>query len=332
MRLLPRLISVVSTFAVFSIGGGCSAPTSPVAPTAWNASSIANVTRRHSSADAQIFISAWEPQCPTLRCVEGFTKTGEYVDTLSGVYYPDGLTFDKQGNLYVADPWLSYVAVYPPGATSPSRTIVDPDPGGPYEVALDAAGDVWVTNGITWSHHFKRRDDSENIMEFGHQGYLMEVVTCPHVTEYDGGLVVDKGNVFFQGYLRKSRRSYVTVVEEIPAGKFGCKQLPMRRLHDSWGGLALTNAGDLLVGDSYTHEVRTYAAPSYSQVIARTNFREEGVRDLSAFALTKDNHEIWIANNNAYPTVALYRYPDARKTLVTMAPTRTQAVAIAINY
>lgn len=307
---------------------GCSATTPQLPPGARNQSFTVRTAQHGSNPVPQVYVSS--RGCGPLLCVQGFMKDGTYVDTLTGLVNPEGLAFDKKGNLYVADLYYGYVAVYSPGATAPSRTIADPDPGGPLLVAVDSHQDIWVTNTDSFSHRFKRRDNSENIMEFGHRGYLMEVVVCPHVSQYNGGLVVDhEGNVFFQGQKRSHGHDY-EVVEEIPKGKTLCRQLHTQLQGPAWGGLALTNSGDLVVGDWQSNEAITYAAPSFSKVIARTSFAN--ITRLRGLALTQDNTQIWIANEGSTPEALLYSYPDAQYPLAQIVGYTAGAEDIAINY
>jgi hypothetical protein len=158
----------------------------------------------------------------------------------------------------------------------------------------------------------------------------MEAVSCPRVNEYDGGLAIDnKGNAFFQGQIRGHGKTS-EVVEEIPHGKLTCKILHTESQGVTWGGLALTNTGNLVVGSWQTDEAITYAAPSFTKIIARTSFAN--IARLHAIALTKDNREIWIANEGNSPEALLYRYPDSKDPLVQIVGHNAGGEQIAINY
>jgi DNA-binding beta-propeller fold protein YncE len=326
--LSKTLRSVASAAAAAVALNACSSTAYVPSPTSGALPNTLRAARHGSNTTPQIFISS--RGCGPFLCVQGFTKDGQYVETLQGLVYPEGLAFDKRGNLYVADLWNSTVDIYSPGATSPSRTISDPDPGGPLLVTVDSHDDVWVTNTDSFSHRFRRRDNSENIMEFGHRGYLMEVVVCPHVSQYNGGLVMDrKGDVFFQGQIRGHGHDY-EVVEEIPHGKTICKLLHTQLQGPAWGGLALTNTDDLVVGDWQSNQALTYAAPSYAKVIATTSF--QGITRLHGFALTSDNQHIWIANELSSPEALFYDFPNAGSPLQQIAGYNAGAEDIAINF
>jgi len=64
---------------------------------------------------------------------------------LTGLNSPQGMTVDRKGNLYVANTNGSDVLVFPRGATSPSRTLADPNEG-PSDVAVAPDGTVYVSN------------------------------------------------------------------------------------------------------------------------------------------------------------------------------------------
>ncbi|HKU80772.1 MAG TPA: hypothetical protein VJP76_01280, partial [Candidatus Tumulicola sp.] len=63
----------------------------------------------------------------------------------TGTYYPLGLAVDLSGNLYVANNGASSVTVYPPGGSSPSKTITD-GISAPRGIALDTDGTLYVAN------------------------------------------------------------------------------------------------------------------------------------------------------------------------------------------
>lgn len=68
--------------------------------------------------------------------------------------YPYGEGVDNSGNVYVAvgvtGSQQGFVGIYPPGATEPSSTLVDPSRGfSPVGVALDSHGNVFVSYDVT---------------------------------------------------------------------------------------------------------------------------------------------------------------------------------------
>jgi sugar lactone lactonase YvrE len=85
--------------------------------------------------------------------VEVFNQRGKNQQPIAtitnGIVFPAGLTTDKKGNLYVADEgqnggqWT--VPVYPPGATSPSKTY-STDLSTPTDTAVANDGTVYISN------------------------------------------------------------------------------------------------------------------------------------------------------------------------------------------
>lgn len=69
----------------------------------------------------------------------------------SGISYPNSLTIDKAGNLYVGNygtpsgSLTSSVSVYSPGSSQPARVIVN-SVFGPFALAIDRSGKLYVAN------------------------------------------------------------------------------------------------------------------------------------------------------------------------------------------
>lgn len=68
-----------------------------------------------------------------------------YVD---GIFSPVGVTVALDGTVYVANLGSADVTVYPPNAVHPSRTLAPPSGGTPIGIALDRAGDAFVSYEI----------------------------------------------------------------------------------------------------------------------------------------------------------------------------------------
>lgn len=73
--------------------------------------------------------------------------THKQVGQITGLGFPTAMTFDRAGNLYIVEDAMQHpeILVFPPGATSPSRTI---DEAGyePAGVAIGADGSIYVAN------------------------------------------------------------------------------------------------------------------------------------------------------------------------------------------
>ena len=77
--------------------------------------------------------------------VDIFDKKGRQTGQLTGFSQPQGIAVDDQGNLYVADTNNQAIEVFPPGATTPSKILKDPN-GYPSSVDVALDGTVGITN------------------------------------------------------------------------------------------------------------------------------------------------------------------------------------------
>lgn len=251
--------------------------------------------------------------------VLGYKKTGGApVETITGIAQPRGLTFDAKGRLYVTDGWTHAVLVFPPGSTKPSKTVNLPTSEIPGPVAVGDAGHLWIGNAV--------QSGGGNLIEVDTNGKVLKTVVCPNLSSYAAVAVDHQGNAFVQGF-----NATQLAVDEIHHGQTTCGVLSPEFAYP--GGLAITNAGDLVVTDeNYSHAL-TYGAPTFSKIVARTMFQ---ARSLYAFpwaiSLTRDNTQIWTASRtSSLASVALWNYPRARNPLVTLNISGG-AIAIAVNY
>jgi len=89
-----------------------------------------------------IYVSEWGAnEVELFSASPGYQQLG----VLTGFTSPQGITVDRKGNLYVANTNGSDVLIYARGATSPSRTLMDPGEG-PADVAVAPDGTVYVAN------------------------------------------------------------------------------------------------------------------------------------------------------------------------------------------
>jgi hypothetical protein len=79
----------------------------------------------------------------------------------NGIAAPQGLTTDKNGNLYVANLQNNTVTVYAPGARTPMFTIPNLDT--PTDVKVDSSGDVFVSDAPGFG-------SQSNVVEFAPGG------------------------------------------------------------------------------------------------------------------------------------------------------------------
>jgi hypothetical protein len=146
-------ISLVSTLMPSLVVGlcvsGCSAqPTTPVPGTATPAGRFGSVHRAgfirswmspNAKREQLLYVSQPEQSVVDVYSVPAYSLEGQITD---GIDFPQGVTADKHGNLYVANLEGDSVTIYPQGGTSPTRTLSDSY--GPLDVALTKNGYVLV--------------------------------------------------------------------------------------------------------------------------------------------------------------------------------------------
>ena len=77
--------------------------------------------------------------------LQGNQQSPQPIYTITnGLAGPQGISTDKQGNLYVANLYNNTVTVYAPGAMSPKLTI--PNLNTPTDVKVDGFGNVYVSD------------------------------------------------------------------------------------------------------------------------------------------------------------------------------------------
>ena len=141
-----------------------------------------------------------------------------------GIVYPDGIAIDRSGNMYVANHVTDSreretfgpgnVVVYPPGSTSPSRTITD-GVVSPVGITVDATGTLYVTNSTANNVQEYRSGQSEPYQTITRRIELPVAVTVDaqgylFVTDNGSNVVVE----FPPGSITPSKR-------EISKGLFG---------------------------------------------------------------------------------------------------------------
>ncbi|MBV8068233.1 MAG: hypothetical protein JO113_09690 [Candidatus Eremiobacteraeota bacterium] len=259
--------------------------------------------------------------------VRGYARTGgRRLIELTGLIDPGGIAFDFNHHLYVSDEQQTAVFVYKPGSVSPFKTIHMPASYTPFNVAVDSGGRLWVGTYYRYG--------PGNLTEFDANGNVLQTVQCPSMTDYTRPIAIDrKGDVFIDSPI--GIHQYIPYVNEVPAGQHSCKRLPVKL--SSFGGLAVTDAGGLVVGDYYNFDAFTYAPPGFRRVVARTNLgggNPHGASFPEAIALTHGNSGIWVATESGSGdyAAALYRYPRGSSKRLVHIRLSNGASAVAVDY
>lgn len=76
---------------------------------------------------------------------DGDNPLSGVIGQLTGLSFPNGMTTDRAGNLYVADEGSGNIYIFRPGETTPATTL-DDTAYSPVDVAVDSDGTVYVAN------------------------------------------------------------------------------------------------------------------------------------------------------------------------------------------
>jgi hypothetical protein len=134
--ILARFSSIV--FGV-SLVAGCSSGTVTSLPVGSVAKRDLPATRQSSRPFGYALLADTQNNV-----IDVFTRTGKLANQItSGIIAPSGLSIDGQNNLWVAN--NQNVVMFAPGATSPTRTLADPNQL-PADVNAASDGTVYVAN------------------------------------------------------------------------------------------------------------------------------------------------------------------------------------------
>jgi hypothetical protein len=186
-------------------------------------------------------------------------KSQKMVGQITGLTQPQGITTDKNGDLYVANTNSSNVLVYaPPYTGAPTMTIRDPNEF-PADVAVSSAGIVAVTNICNAP---KCRLDTGNVVLYA-KGSTKSCATVTYsgsnftrvmFAEFD-----NKGVLYIDGMTSGYQTSFGLV-------SGGCNATTITNLDYVYtvafpGGIQIDKAGRIAFCDEYNHVVDTFDPP-----------------------------------------------------------------------
>jgi phospholipase C len=188
---------------------------------------------------------------------------------------PAAVAVTRSGSVYVADQGNSRVAEFAPsGAYLRSFAVATPD-----GVAIDAAGDVWVSSPGYANDNAAGDVAGNTVREFSPAG---AAIRSFGVTQSSYGALSNPAGLAVgpagQVYVAQPDYGWVTVFS--PAGRYAAEfGLPAGRGAGGRGlafpeGLAVTAAGQIWVADSGNGRVAEYAAPGLAAAppVPRTGF------------------------------------------------------------
>lgn len=264
-----RLLSAATAALVLACAG-CSTPgTSPVAPSGVQAAPFDRTHRRPVADASHNYVYVADAYANTVWIFPAApANPGPVGSITTGVMGAEGIAVDGAGNLFVANPDNNTVTIYPRGSSTPSLTL-SKDLTTPAAVAVDAGGNVWVSNQLG-----------------SYEGSVVEFPagqTTPS-TVISGlnplGIAVDsRGNLYVENY--NDSAAFVSVYAPgatQPSKQFGAGDL-LQPL-----GIIVGPTGDVYVADYYYNEVFVFAKKTYK--LRKTTFYEIG--GMQSLTLSKD--------------------------------------------
>ncbi|HEY3676836.1 MAG TPA: NHL repeat-containing protein [Candidatus Tumulicola sp.] len=220
--------------------------------------------------------------------VDIYNSAGVETAQLTGFSQPQGLTFDKAGNLYVTDTNNSRIQVYAAGLTGSPTTISDSGEA-PVGVAVDSKGNLAVANIITTS------DGPGSVSFFNSGGTLLTTLSNANFSKVIFDTFDRKGNLYIDG----TNASGDFVAGEIVGGVNG-KTIALLTTGNTIGypgGIAISKMGDIAIVDQENRAISSYNAPvkgSLGMPIATTPLT--GAGDPINIVFTKTEKGIWVSD------------------------------------
>ena len=186
------------------------------------------VSARHKAA--KVYVSQGGTNAVAI-----YNAAGHQVGQIGGFGNPAGLAVDGGDNLYVADDANNVVDVFPPGATTPSRVLNDPNDT-PKEVAVGSDGTVYASD-IT--------DYPATITVWAPGSTKPTGSIKDRTVQSFAGIAFDaKGDLFAAWYVRGQGG-----IDEVPAGSTKPTNLGVNGLYVPIG-IKVDKGGNLLVADA----------------------------------------------------------------------------------
>jgi hypothetical protein len=241
--------------------------------------------------------------------------SGFYAELTTGLNEPQGLAFNTEGALYVANTNDSQVLAYAKPYTKATATLSD---SGQYPVGVAVALDGTV--GVTNISSTEGGAGSVAVFAKGATSPCAIVGNSSFVRVYFDAF--DKaGNLFVDGTDAGGRYVVGKVTGECRARSI--VPLSIRTKIALPGGVAVLSNGDVALGDqadtNVTSIVYTYKPPSGGSLGSPTKITTlKAVYDAVTFAFTQSDRSLWIADAGA-GDFAKYRYPAGGEPLTAFA-------------
>jgi sugar lactone lactonase YvrE len=231
------------------------------------------------------------------------------VGELSGgaIAYPNNITTDRKGNLWIANWQGSNVLAYPPGATSPSITLNDSGYCAA-DVAVGPNGKVYVANAEVCPGS----SGSGNIVIYAKGSTTPQKTLADPSFGNPTGIAVDAHrNIFVT-----NNKAGNAIVGEFKAGSNGSYTYAtlVSAPNSVLEGIVIDKAGNLIVANAFFPTlpgVNVYSPPNWDLT---NQFGESGAF-LVGLAFVRDESKIFVTDleGNGGPAVYEYAYPTGKQ-------------------
>jgi hypothetical protein len=246
---------------------------------------------------------------PTVVAVSDFA--GSFIDILkedgtvlatltSQVSFPEGMTTDRQGNLYVCDAGGGGILTYAAGFTSPPTLLTTAD-GQCANVAQRNNGNFLAVVIIVGSA-------GNGGVSFYRGGNHVGFATDSNILEAFNGAFDHDGNFYFDG-LNESDETFVAEIAHATTGGRTVQYLTTTNSIGFPGDVKVTNAGLITIGDQDAASIYSYNPPSGGSLGSPVDTTVlTGSGDAVTYAYKVHNHNVYAAdalnldaNEWAYP-------------------------------
>src|SRR5580704_15611418 len=179
---LRCIIAAAASVAATACSGSGPLVTPPALQSVRALQSQAGIAAHKKKCKSELFVSSFRLGYVAIYCTKGHNQAplGKITAGISG---PEGANVDAKGNLYITNTNANTVTEYAPGSMTPEFTYSGGGLGAPADVAIDKAGNAYVT---TYTSSFS----SGEILE-----YAPGTTTGTNlgiVTKEPGGITIDK--------------------------------------------------------------------------------------------------------------------------------------------
>lgn len=185
--------------------------------------------------------------------IDIFKEDGTVLATLTGVSFPEGITTDRMGNLYVCNAGGGDILTYAAGFQTPPTSITTGDG--------QCANVAQRNNGAFLAVVIIVGDGGTGGVSFYRNGNHVGFATDPNILEAFNGAFDHDGNFYFDG-LNQSDEIFVAEIAHATTGGRTVQYLTTGNSIEFPGDVKVTNSGLITIGDQDAAAIYSYNPPS----------------------------------------------------------------------